>query len=281
VGESGCGKTTTALSILRLIKPPGKIVSGQISLGGDNLLEKTERQMDRIRWKMLSIVFQGAMNALNPVYTIGDQIVEAIVHHENIKRNEAWAKAERVLETVGIERSRARNYPHELSGGMKQRAVIAMALALRPNLVIADEPVTALDVITQQKILGLIRHLKEEGNLSIIMITHELSVVAEICERLAVFYAGKIVEDAPMSLFVKGPLHPYAQGLLRAFPTIDGPKGVLETITGDPPDLINPPSGCRFHPRCPYAFDKCRREEPPLIEVKNEHRSVACHLITA
>jgi peptide/nickel transport system ATP-binding protein len=280
VGESGCGKTTMALSIMRLIKPPGKIVTGEMWLDGENLIEKSEDEMDRVRWKKLSIIFQGAMNALNAVYTIGNQIAEAMIHHEGIPKREAWMRAESLLRVVGIDPSRAKDYPHELSGGMKQRAMIATVLALNPRLVIADEPVTALDVITQRKILNLINSLKQNSNLSIIIITHELSVVAEICNRVGVFYAGKIVEEVPVSLLTKEPLHPYSQDLLKAAPKIDGPREVLVSIPGDPPDLVNPPPGCRFHTRCPYAFDKCRTEEPRLIEVK-ERLSVACHLVQA
>jgi peptide/nickel transport system ATP-binding protein len=277
-GESGSGKTTTAFSIMRLIKPPGKIVSGQVLYKGENLLDKSPSEMDRIRWSKISIIFQGAMNALNPVYTVGDQIVEAIVHHQGRSRGEAWARAEELLGLVGIDVSRARNYPHEFSGGMKQRVMIAMALALNPDLVIADEPTTALDVIMERQILDLMIDLRNRLNLSTILITHDLSIIAELCDRVGIFYAGKIVESATIRSLIKDPIHPYSKGLLGAFPTVDGPKKKLESIVGSPPSLINPPTGCRFHPRCPYAEEICKREEPPQREIE-PGRYVACHQI--
>lgn len=275
-GESGSGKTTAALSIMRLIKPPGKILNGKIIFDGENLLEKTPSEIDDIRWKRISMIFQGAMNALNPVYKIGDQISEAIVHHERAAKVKAIERAVELLRMVGIDDSRVDNYPHEFSGGMKQRAMIAMALALNPDLVIADEPTTALDVIIQRQIIDLINNLRKDLNLSLILITHDLSVILELCERVGIFYAGKLVEVTHTNTLLNNPLHPYSRGLMQAFPTIDGAKERLRAIGGTPPSLIDPPPGCRFHPRCPYAFTTCENKEPELLEVGSGH-SVACH----
>jgi len=277
-GESGSGKTTTALSIMRLIKPPGRILSGEILFDGENLLEKTVNEIDDIRWKRISMIFQGAMNALNPVYRIGDQIGEAIIHHEGATKEEAIERSMELLKTVGIDPSRVNNYPHEFSGGMKQRAMIAMALALSPDLVIADEPTTALDVIIQRQIINLMNSLRNDLNISLILITHDLSVISELCERTGIFYAGKLLEVASTKTLLESPLHPYTLGLIRAFPSIDGERRRLKAIGGAPPSLIEPPSGCRFHPRCPRASPKCANEEPELIEVEKGHY-VACHLI--
>lgn len=276
-GESGSGKTTAALSIMRLIKPPGRILNGRVLFEGENLLEKTPSEMDEIRWKRISMIFQGAMNALNPVYKIGDQIVEAIVHHERTPKEEALTHTRELLRMVGIDESRVDNYPHEFSGGMKQRAMIAMALALNPDLVIADEPTTALDVIIQRQIIDLINGLRRNLNLSLILITHDLSVIMELCEKVGIFYAGKLVEVTDTRTLLDDPLHPYSRGLVQAFPTIDGVKERLTAIEGSPPSLIDPPSGCRFHPRCPRATDVCRKVEPELVEVEPGHRHVACH----
>lgn len=275
-GESGSGKTTTALSIMRLIKPPGRILNGRIIFKGENLLEKTVSEIDEIRWKKISMIFQGAMNALNPVYKVGDQIGEAIIHHEKTTKEEALERAKKLLRLVGIDESRVDNYPHEFSGGMKQRSMIAMALALNPDLVIADEPTTALDVIIQRQILDLINRLRKELNLSLILITHDLSVIMELCERVGIFYGGKLVEVTSTRTLLKEPKHPYTIGLMRAFPTIDRPKEQLKAIGGVPPSLIDPPSGCRFHPRCPFATDVCKRDEPEMVLMESGH-SVACH----
>jgi peptide/nickel transport system ATP-binding protein len=275
-GESGSGKTTTALSVMRLIKPPGRILDGRIVFEGENLLEKTAREIDAIRWKKISMVFQGAMNALNPVYKVGDQICEAIIHHDKATREEASDRARELLRLVGIDESRVENYPHEFSGGMKQRAMIAMALALSPDLVIADEPTTALDVILQRQIIDLINRLRRELNLSLILITHDLSAIMELCDRVGIFYAGKLVEVTDTRTLLKEPRHPYSAGLMRAFPTIDGSKEDLQAIEGAPPSLIDPPSGCRFHPRCPLATEICEREEPEMAVTVSGH-SVACH----
>jgi len=279
-GESGCGKTTVALSILRLLPPNGKIMHGQILYKGKDLVKMDEKTLrKKIRWKEISLIFQGAMNALNPVYKISDQIIEAIRTHEpNINKREAKERVKKLFELVGIDPSRIDNYPHEFSGGMRQRAMIAMALACNPSLVIADEPGTALDVIVQAQVLKLMRDLKEKLNLSLILITHDLSIISEVCEKMVVMYAGQVVEAGDIITMFKKPLHPYTQGLIRAFPSIKEKKRKMSSIPGMPPDLLNPPSGCRFRLRCKYAMDICEREAPQLIEVSKGH-VVACHLV--
>ena len=278
VGESGSGKTTIALSAMRLLPPGGKIVDGSILLDGADLANKTESEMNKIRWKKISYVFQGAMSSLNPLMRVGDQIAEAIMLHEKVGRSEALSKVHELLAMVGIEHSRASNYPHEFSGGMKQRAVIAMALSCSPHLVIADEPTSALDVMTTAQILNLVKELQRKTNLSIILITHDMSIVAEICDHVAVMYGGKLAEVTDAATFFSRPLHPYSLGLVRAFPSLTGPKHVLEPIAGDPPNLINPPSGCVFHPRCRWAEELCRAKVPELVEVRHGHYA-ACHSI--
>jgi len=276
-GESGCGKTTTALSIMRLVPAPGRVVEGSIFFDGKDLVQMDEEEIKNVRWKEVSIIFQGAMNALNPVLTVGKQIVEAIQAHEETTKEEAWNRAEELLELVGITGLRAREYPHEFSGGMRQRVMIAMSLACNPKLVIADEPVTALDVIVQAQILKLLRTLREKLHLSTILITHDLSVIADFCDKTAIMYAGKIVEYGEVMTIFKEPVHPYTQALMGAFPSIKGEEMSLLSLPGAPPPLIDPPSGCRFHPRCQKAMDICSREEPKYIEVEKGHFS-ACHL---
>jgi len=278
-GESGCGKTTIALSILKILPPGGRILGGKILFKGDDLVKLKEERMRKIRWKGISIIFQGAMEALNPVFRVGDQIVEAISTHEpKVGHAKARERAEKLLELVGIEPSRASNYPHEFSGGMRQRGLIAMALACNPELLIADEPGTALDVIVQAQVLKLMRELKDRMNLAMMLITHDLSIIAETCEKTAIMYAGKIVEHGDVVTVFKEPLHPYTRGLISAFPSIKAAKSNMVSIPGFPPDLLNPPPGCRFHPRCPHAKDICGRDEPKLIKVRGTHH-VACHLI--
>ena len=276
-GESGCGKTTAMLAILRLL-PNNATVQGKIYFEGENLLEMDmERFRKEIRWKKISTIFQGAMNALHPAMKIGDQIAEGIMLHENVSREEALERAGKLLDLLGVGSQRIDRYPHELSGGLKQRVMIAMSLACSPDLVIADEPTTALDVIIQAQVLNVMKELQRKLNLSMIVVSHDLSVIAETCNKAAIMYAGEIVEYGDIVSIYKKSLHPYTQKLISAFPSIKGAKSELESIPGFPPDLIAPPPGCRFHPRCPYAKEKCRKENPPLIEARKGHM-VKCHL---
>jgi peptide/nickel transport system ATP-binding protein len=276
-GESGCGKTTTALSLLRLLPANARIKSGKIELFGIDLVPKSEAALRRYRWREISIVFQGAMNALNPVRRIGEQIAEPIEIRLSESRERARRRAGELLELVGIPRQRAAAYPHELSGGMRQRAMIAMALACDPAIVIGDEPTTALDVMVQAQILELLERLRRELGLSLILITHDLSVIAETCDRTLIMYAGKVAEEGPVARVFTAPRHPYTQKLLGAFPNIRADRRSLETIPGSPPDLRHPPKGCRFHPRCPAAMDVCGEVEPPEVLFPDGVR-VACHL---
>ncbi len=276
-GESGCGKTTLALTITRLLPRNARVISGEIYFDGVEILSLDEEEFRKIRWKDISIIFQEAMNALNPVRRVGDQIVEAILLHENVAREEAVDRVMNALEMVGIDRERFWHYPHEFSGGMRQSALIAMALVCNPKLVIADEPVTALDVMVRAQVLKLIKELQSKMDLSMILITHDLSVIAETCDRVAIMYAGKIVEIGDVISIFKDPKHPYTKGLVKAFPSIYGPRELPASISGTPPDLLNPPSGCRFHPRCPHVMDICKVEEPEMKRI-NGKQYVACHL---
>ena len=277
VGESGCGKSTFALSLLRLIERPGRIVGGSIYLEGEDILRLSEEEFrKRIRWKKISMVFQGAMNSLNPVYTVKDHVKETLRNHlGKVSDDEVERRTEEMLKMVGLPLDIANRYPHELSGGQKQRVVIGLALLLNPPLVIADEPTTALDVIVQAHVLKTLKELREKYRMSIILITHDMGVANYLSDRIAVMYAGKIVEIGPTQKVIGNPLHPYTQMLIRAVPRIDSDK--LEWIPGSPPDLRNPPPGCRFHPRCPKKLNACMKEEPKLKEVEHEHW-VACHL---
>ena len=279
-GESGCGKTTTAISILKILPFNGKIVDGKILFENMDLVELDENTMrEKIRWKGISLIFQGAMNALNPVQKVGDQIVEAIKTHEHdMEKSEALDRARKLLELVGIDPSRINNYPHEFSGGMRQRSMIAMAIACNPKVLIADEPGTALDVIVAAQVLKLLKELNKKLNLGMILITHDLSIIADTCEKTAIMYAGKIVEYSNVVTIFKEPLHPYTQGLIKAFPNIDAPKTRMSSIEGSPPDLLNPPTACRFHPRCKYAMNICKEKEPEYIDIGKSHY-IACHLI--
>ncbi|MBM7872208.1 peptide/nickel transport system ATP-binding protein [Clostridium pascui] len=272
VGETGAGKTTTALGIMQLIpNPPGKIVSGEIYLEGENLLEKSEREMQDIRGSKIAMIFQDPMTSLNPVITVGEQIAEMIQLHESVTKEESLKKAEQMLETVGIRKERARDYPHQFSGGMKQRVVIAIALACNPSLLIADEPTTALDVTIQAQVLELMKNLKEQYKTSMIMITHDLGIVAEICDKVAIMYAGNAVEYADKRSLYLNPLHPYTNGLFNSIPDLDRDQEELPVIKGLTPDPTNLPSGCAFHPRCPKAMAKCSLSKPPKIEVEKGH----------
>lgn len=276
VGESGCGKTTTALSINKLLPKEGKIVSGEIFLEEKNILKLNDSEIKKIRWNDISMIFQGAMNALNPVMKIGDQIAEAIILHKKVSYKEAIEKSEELFKLVELEPKRISNYPHEFSGGMKQRAMIAMALACDPKLVIADEPTTALDVMVQAQILNLLDKLRKEVNMGLILISHNLSIVGETCDKIAVMYAGKIVELGSVEDIYNNNIHPYTNKLLSSFPNIHKEKKIPEPIDGVPPDLINPPSGCRFHPRCLYAKNICKEKEPEMIKI-NENHYYSCH----
>lgn len=277
IGESGCGKTTVAQSILRLIEYPGKVVSGKVLLNGIDLLQASQRDLENIRWKEISVIPQSAMNALNPAYTVGDQIIESIMIHEDVTRNEALQRACDLLEMVGIDRERWRSYPHEFSGGMKQRVAIAMALSCNPKLVISDESTTGLDVLTQAQVIGLIKKLQHEMQLSIIIISHDLPMVTAICDRIAIMYAGKIIEWGDTEDILNDARHPYARGLLDATPDLANPDKEVISIPGSVPNLINPPQGCRFHPRCANAIDRCKQEIPQFKEVQAGHY-VACFL---
>ena len=269
-GESGSGKSTLGYAILGLVPPPGRIVGGRVILDDIELTALSEDELRKIRWSKVSMVFQGALNILNPVMRIGDQMAEILIHHKGISREEALKVVREHLRMVGLPLDVVKRYPHELSGGMKQRVVIAMALLLKPRLVIADEPTTALDVVIQAQIMNLLKQLKEEEKLSMIFITHDLSLIAEIANKIAIMYAGKIVELGSSEDVYAKPLHPYTQSLLNSIPSIKQRKR-LSWIPGAPPDLRDPPPGCRFHPRCPSAMDVCRREEPPFIEIEKGH----------
>lgn len=279
VGESGCGKSTTAHSILRLVKKPGKIVEGKIWFENEDLLAKSEAEMRKIRGARIAMIFQNPMTSLNPVFTVGSQIAESIKLHQNIEKREIKEKVLEILEKVGIPsaRERMKDYPHEYSGGMCQRAMVAMALSCNPNLLIADEPTTNLDVTIQAQILDLLRALRKEFGASILLIGHDLGVISELCDTVAVMYAGKLVEHADLATLFKEAKHPYTQALLGSIPRLDLETERLRVIPGVVPQLINPPSGCRFHPRCEYVKEICRKEEPPLIEIKKGH-TVACFL---
>ncbi len=278
VGESGCGKTTTGFALLKMPTPPGKIAGGKIVLDGIDITPLRENEMRRnIRWEKVSMVFQGAMNTLTPVYTIGKQMMETLQEHREMEREESRKRIEKYLNLVGLSGDIVKRYPHELSGGMKQRIAIATALFLEPKVIICDEPTTALDVIVQAQIINLLKDLKEKLDLSFIFITHDLATEAEVSDRIAVMYAGKIVEIGTNQQIYgeQGPCHPYTRNLLAATPRLHAKVNELSFIPGAPPDLLEPPSGCRFHPRCTLAMDKCKEEEPPLIEIEDEHM-VAC-----
>lgn len=280
VGESGCGKSVTALSILRLIAPPGRIEpESRLLFEGRDLLRLGKEDMRRVRGNRIAMIFQEPMTALNPVFTVGDQIAEVARVHAHASRKAAWSRAVEMLELVGIPApaERAKEYPHQLSGGMRQRVMIAMALVMRPALVIADEPTTALDVTIQAQILELLRDLQQRFGTSILLITHDMGVVAETTSRVMVMYGGEIVEQAPVERIFANPHHPYTEGLLGAMPRVGQQRERLRTIPGTVPAPTKWPSGCRFHERCPYAWERTTLEHPPLYEVEKGHFS-RCHL---
>ncbi len=278
VGESGCGKSTLGMAILRLLRPPGHIVGGEIIFNGHNLLELDDEEMRRLRGAHISMIFQDPMTCLNPLQRISDHIVETIqTHHPEIAEQEAREQAAELIDKLGIRAERLDDYPHQLSGGMRQRVMIGLALALNADLIIADEPTTSLDVIVEAQFLDLLRDLQRQFNLTIILITHNIGVVAELADRVAVMYAGKLVELADVHPLFDEPLHPYTRGLLNSVPNINLVDDHLEIMSGAPPDLINPPPGCKFHPRCPRVMERCLTEEPPFKEVRPRHWS-ACWL---
>ena len=276
-GESACGKTTTALSVMRLLAPSA-VVDGHILFEDKDVLQMSDDELRDFRWKGVSLIPQGSMNSLDPVIPVGKQITEAIRAHEKVSKIEAWKTTEKLLSSVSIHPTRARNYPHEFSGGMKQRAVTAMALALNPRLVIADEPTTALDVVVQKQLLLVLRGLQRNLGISFLFVSHDLSVIGEIADRVAVMYAGKIVEIGEKDMVLKHPSHPYTQALVNSVPRVFGSRQVLHSIPGSPPTGIWP-QGCRFHPRCQFAFDLCRQKEPEL-QLTTDGALAACHLVS-
>ncbi|WP_225414273.1 ABC transporter ATP-binding protein [Stigmatella hybrida] len=276
-GESGSGKSTVAQALLRILRPPAVITGGQVFFEGQDVLAMSEAQLRQLRWRKISLVFQSAMNSLNPILSIGEQIVDAIQAHLPMKRPEALDRAVALLKLVGIDSSRLTSYPHQLSGGMRQRVVIAIALALEPPLMLMDEPTTALDVVVQKEILHQVSELKEKLGFSILFITHDLSLILEFSTRIAVLYAGKLMEMAPSRELFTAPKHPYTQGLLGSVPSVRGPRRKLVGIPGSPPDMRRLPSGCRFHPRCPSAMDQCKATVPELRQLGPDHIE-ACHL---
>lgn len=279
VGESGCGKTTLMLALLRLLPQAGHIVSGEVILENQDLLSLSEQELASIRWKDISIIFQGAMNALNPVRTVGEQIAETIrKHQEQSSKEKINKRVEELLELVGIARNRKNQYPHQYSGGMKQRAMIAMALACNPKIIIADEPTTALDVMVQGQILELLSTLRKDLGLSVILVTHDLGVVAELCDSVLVLYAGVTAEYADVDTLFNSPQHPYTQQLLKAFPDISNPLEKLESIPGYPPKLDHLPKGCRFAPRCKRVFERCETQLPGLYQI-SPWQYASCFLV--
>ncbi|MDA2934402.1 ABC transporter ATP-binding protein [Acidobacteria bacterium AH-259-D05] len=281
VGESGCGKSVSALSVMRLISPPGRIVEGEILLDGLNLLDFSAAEMRQVRGNRVSMIFQEPMTSLNPVFTIGNQIIEAIRVHQQVSRSEARQRTIEMLRRVKISAAETRidEYPHQMSGGMRQRVMIAMALACDPEVLIADEPTTALDVTIQAQIMELLAELQSDFQMSILLITHNLGLVAEVADDIAVMYASKVVEYTTTHELFASPLHPYTHGLLTSVPTLGMPRDrELNVIPGQVPNPLHFPSGCKFHPRCPLAEERCKKEEPPLREVKPGHWA-ACHVI--
>lgn len=277
VGESGCGKTTIGAALMGLLPPNGSVREGRIIFEGKNLIELSEEEMRKIRWGKIAMIFQAAMNALNPVHRVDKQIAEAILtHHPELGKEEALRQVKGLFQTVGIPEMRMRDYPHQYSGGMKQRAIIAMALACRPKLIIADEPTTALDVIVQDQILEETKILQKEFNVSMLFISHDISIVADVCSHIAVMYAGQIVEYGHREAVFNSPAHPYTKALISSYPTLTGKKSHLIPIPGETPNLIHPPPGCRFCERCTEAGSSCKAEPPLLVEIGPGHKAL-CH----
>ncbi len=279
VGESGCGKTTTALSVIKLLPENGYIAQGQIFFDGKDITALEDSDLRSFRWKEASMIFQGAMNALNPVMRVSDQIAEALYLHDKMSKSQAQQRVKELFELVELDPNLMNSYPHEFSGGMRQRAIIAMALACNPKLIIGDEPTTALDVMVQAQIIDLINRLRKKLSMSMIMITHDLSIITETCDRICVMYAGKVVETGRTDEVVDKCLHPYTEKLIGAFPNIYKERKMVDSIPGDPPNLYNPPAGCRFAARCHKCIGEiCFTEEPPLIDYDGAGHMVACHL---
>lgn len=271
VGESGCGKTTVARGLTRIMPKSASFDGGEVFFDGKNLLTMSEGDMNKLRWRDIAFIPQSAMNSLDPVYTIEKQLNEVLLQRGGYNKAQARARAEELFDMVGIEKQRLADYPHQFSGGMRQRVAIALALALDPKLVIADEPVTALDVIVQRQILDTLKSLQDKLGISVILVTHDISVVAYVCDRIVVMYAGRVVESGDTATVLTAPYHPYTMGLYNAFPDLQSSEGLLTPIEGHPPDLSAPPDGCRFAPRCPFAEDRCRTTEIPLIDVGGGH----------
>jgi peptide/nickel transport system ATP-binding protein len=276
VGESGCGKTTLARSLTRVLSDNARIAGGQALFMGRDLMALSDRQMNTHRWRDIAFIPQSAMNSLDPVYTVGSQLAEVLTRRGGLTRGDARKRSEELFEWVGIEANRLGDYPHQFSGGMRQRVAIALALALNPKLVIADEPVTALDVIVQRQILDQLKELQSRLGISVILVTHDISVVAYVCDRVVVMYAGRVAEAGPMAATLTEPGHPYTMGLRNAFPDLAGAAGVLTPIEGAPPNLMRPPPGCRFAPRCPFAESRCTATDPDPMDIGGGH-IVACH----
>lgn len=278
VGESGCGKTSIAISLLKLLPNNAQIMKGEIKINDTDVVPLANREMNKHRWKNISMVFQAAMNSMNPVYTVEEQILEAMREHiGHLSDQEMSEKIDYLFDLVGLDPSMKDQYPHQYSGGMRQRAVIAMALSCDPDIIIADEPTTALDVIVQDAILKRVREIQAELNMAMIYISHDIAVIAEVSERVGVMYAGKLVEMATTEAIFHNPIHPYTMALMSSFPSIVGEKTELVTLAGEPPDLLNPPKGCRFHPRCPYATEVCREDEPEFKDHGASHLASCWH----
>lgn len=278
-GESGCGKSTLAFAITRMHNAPALVTEGQILFEGRDVLAMTEAELRAFRWNETAMVFQSAMNALNPVITIGEQLTDVILAHRNLRHDEAYARGEKLLETVGISKTRMSAYPHQLSGGMRQRVVIAISLALEPRLIVMDEPTTALDVVVEREIMEELAVLKREHGFATLFISHDLGLMGEICDRIGIMYAGNLIETGSAAQVLDAPRHPYTQGLVGSFPTLHGPKTRLTGIPGSPVNLLELPQGCNFQARCAQCFAPCRQRDPHLTEIGPGHRA-ACHLLT-